>query len=128
VHSIHEETIIDEARWSGFYSMPVDKRQAAIAGATIVRLVREKKLVRHATSPRALTETELLAGEGANATIGLRLAAITEVNREKRMLCRARRFARARRQPSPAVAQTESRTFLSLDAANGWAATWFKPD
>lgn len=74
MHSIHPETILDEARHSYFYSMPSDPRQAALAAANALELVDAGILERWATNPaRMLTREELLSGRGANATIGLRL-------------------------------------------------------
>lgn len=74
MHSLHPLTILDEARHCGFYSMPSDPRQAAVAATNALDLVDAGILERWATNPsRMLTREELLAGMGANATIGLRL-------------------------------------------------------
>lgn len=74
MHPIDPATILDEARNCCFYSMPSDPLQAALAAANALELVDAGILDRWATNPdRMLTREELLAGFGANATIGLRL-------------------------------------------------------
>lgn len=70
---MEDVTILGYAQYEGYVAMPPSRRDAALIGQAIVRLCRERKIVRDSTRPRVRATNLALQLGLPDAAIGVRL-------------------------------------------------------